>query len=159
MKYKIIRIVPRLLQPVLSYCHPSLSRGILCFQWRSSGNCFVCWYSCPGLRCINVVHADYCIQISHQRYISPVIHTAFLNNVRKVGRLVLSRTSCLLLSVSGLRAGWNYIAGRRLPTPALDHPVVIKILWQVSHLHLTEKSVVFAAFLGIQACSAMRLQM
>jgi hypothetical protein len=36
----------------------------------------------------------YCIQISHQRYISAVIHTALLNNVRKVGRLVLSRSYC-----------------------------------------------------------------
>jgi hypothetical protein len=96
MKYKIIMIVPCLLQPVLSYCHPSSSRGVLCFQWRGSGNCFVCWYSCSGLRCINFFHSDYCIQISYQRYISAVIHKALLNNVRKVGRLVLSRTSCLL---------------------------------------------------------------
>jgi hypothetical protein len=31
---------------------------------------------------INFVHADCCIQVSHQWYISAVIHTA-LNNVRK----------------------------------------------------------------------------
>jgi hypothetical protein len=48
---------------------------------------------------INFVHADYCIQISHQRYISAVIHTALLNNVRKVGRLVLSRTSCFFSNI------------------------------------------------------------
>jgi hypothetical protein len=93
MKYKIIRIVTCLLQPVLSYCHPSLSRGVLCFQWWGSSNCFVCWYSRSGLRCINFVHANYCIQISHQLYVSTVIHPVLLNNVRKEGRLILSRTS------------------------------------------------------------------
>jgi hypothetical protein len=46
---------------------------------------------------VNFVHADCCIQICYQRYISAVIHTALLNNVRKVGRLVLSRTSCYLV--------------------------------------------------------------
>jgi hypothetical protein len=97
-KLRVLRIVTRLLEPVLSYCHPSPSRGVLCFQWRGSGNCFVCWYSYSGLRCINFVHADYSIQISHQRYISAVIHTALLNNVRKVSRLVLYRTSCLKMS-------------------------------------------------------------
>jgi hypothetical protein len=35
-------------------------------------------------------------QISHQWCISAIIHTALLNNVMKVGRLVLSRTSCFL---------------------------------------------------------------
>jgi hypothetical protein len=49
----------------------------------------------PENTTINFVHADYCSQISHQRYISAVIHTALLNNVRKVDRLVLSRTSCI----------------------------------------------------------------
>jgi hypothetical protein len=97
------------LQPVLSYCHPSPSRGVLCFQWRGSGICFVCWYSCSGLLCINFVHADRCIQISHQRYISAVIHTALLSNIRTVGRLVLSRTSCLKLSSSFNRFIKHYV--------------------------------------------------
>jgi hypothetical protein len=32
-----------------------------------------------------------------QLYISAVIHTALLNNVRKAGRLVLPRTSCYII--------------------------------------------------------------
>jgi hypothetical protein len=36
-----------------------------------------------------------------QQYISAVIHTALLNNVRKVGRLVLSRTSCCNIYMDG----------------------------------------------------------
>jgi hypothetical protein len=32
MKYKIISIVSRLLQPVLSYCQSSPSRGVLCLS-------------------------------------------------------------------------------------------------------------------------------
>jgi hypothetical protein len=63
----------------------------------------------------------YCIQISHQRYISAVIHTAVLNNVRKVCRLVLSRTPCiyLVISVSLFLASVPY---------ALDTCIVVKKL-------------------------------
>jgi hypothetical protein len=66
-------------------------------------------YSRSGLRCINFVHADCCIQISHQRYISAVIHTALLNNARKVGRLVLSRTSCYNSNLNNIYSHWPHL--------------------------------------------------
>jgi hypothetical protein len=63
---------------------------------------------------INFVHAVYCIQISHQRHISAVIHTALLNNVRKVGRLVLLIIIIIFISFNesnvwkSTRFSWEY---------------------------------------------------
>jgi hypothetical protein len=45
------------------------------------------------LTAVKTSNPTYCIQIFHQRLISAAIRTALLNNVRKAGRLVLSRTS------------------------------------------------------------------
>jgi hypothetical protein len=64
----------------------------------------------------------HCFQISHQRYISAVIHTALLNNVRKVGKLVLSRTSCKNDAI--LYQGWTYPRRQVAMAPTILEAVI-----------------------------------